>query len=269
MKSFKIFVEEKTIKTMAVGWGRFNPPHVGHEINFKQIVDLSKKYKADYRLYTTQSEDAKKNPLPYEDKVRFLRKMFPKYARNIILDKNIKTIIQMAEQVYKDGYTRLVLGVGPDQYKTFKDLLTKYNREDGPYYFPDGVKIIDTGKGKRIWSATKSRQAAQDNDLKTFAKGLPKGFKEIEKLFNAVRTGMGLKESVYFRKHIDVKPDKIRDQFFKKEIFNEGDEVLNIKDNSVYTIEKRFSNHVSVISKTDKKIKKFFIHDLTPLNKVS
>jgi len=266
MKSFKKFIEEKTIKTLAVGWGRFNPPHIGHEVNFKQIVDLSKKHKADYRIYTTQSEDEKKNPLSYEDKVKFLRKMFPKYARNIILDKGVKTIIQMAEQVHKDGYTRLVLGVGPDQYKTFKDLLLKYNKEDGPYYFPDGVKVIDTGKGKRIWSATQSRQAAQDNDLKTFAKGLPKGFKEIEKLFNAVRSGMGLKESTCFRKHIDINPNKLRDQYFKKEIFNEGDDIISIKDNLAYRILERFSNYVSVKSSKDNTIKKFFIDDITPIN---
>ena len=265
MKSFKKFVEDTTIKALAVGWGRFNPPHIGHEVNFKQIVDLSKKHNADYRIYPTQSEDPKKNPLPFEEKVKFLRKMFPKYARNIILDKKIKTVFDMAKQAYKDGYTKFILGVGPNQVKTFSDLLNKYHKEGGDYYFPNGLEVVDTGKGKRIYSATQMRKAAVDNDLKAFALGVPKGFKEIEQMFNAVRKGMGLKESRYFRKHIDINPNETRERFFNKEIFNIDDKIISIKNNKTYTIKERFSNYVSAVCDNNK-VKKFFITDIIPIN---
>ena len=50
--------------------------------------------------------------------------------------------------------------------------------------------------------------------------------KEVEKLFNAVRKGLGLKESTNFRKHININPNETRESFFNKEIFNEDDKVI-------------------------------------------
>ena len=140
----------------------------------------------------------------------------------------------------------------------------KYNKEGGIFYFPEGIEVIDTGKGMRISSATLMRKAVENNDLKTFAKNLPKTFKEVEKLFNAVRKGMGLRESTNFRQHININPNKTREQFFNKEIFNENDKVISIKDNKTYTIKERFSNYVSAIDGAV--IKKFFITDIIPIN---
>ena len=75
---------------------------------------------------------------------------------------------------------------------------------------------------------------------------------------------MGLKESVNFRKHININPNRVREQFFNKEIFNEDDKVISIKDNKTYTIKERFSNYVSAADGTT--IKKFFITDIIPIN---
>lgn len=264
MKSFKTFIKEKETKTLVTTFGRFNPPHVGHAVNFKELAAAAKKEKADYRIYSSQSQDAKKNPLGYEEKIKFLRKLFPQHARSIYLDKKVKNPFDVAKRAYADGYEKLVIAVGPDRANEFRDMLLKYNKEGGIFYFPEGIEVIDTGKGTRISSATLMRKSAENNDLTTFAKNLPKTFKEVEKLFNAVRKGMGLKESTNFRKHININPNQVREQFFNKEIFNEGDVVISIKDNKTYTIKERFSNYVSAAEGDT--IKKFFITDIIPIN---
>jgi hypothetical protein len=264
MKSFKTFIKEKATKTLVTTFGRFNPPHVGHAVNFKELAAAAKKEKADYRIYSSQSQDAKKNPLGYEEKIKFLRKLFPQHARSIYLDKKVKNPFDVAKQAYADGYEKLVIAVGPDRANEFRDMLLKYNKEGGIFYFPEGIEVIDTGKGMRISSATLMRKSAENNDLTTFAKNLPKTFKEVEKLFNAVRKGMGLKESTNFRKHININPNETRERFFNKEIFNENDTIISIKDNKTYTIKERFSNYVSAAEGDT--IKKFFITDIIPIN---
>ena len=81
-------------------------------------------------------------------------------------------------------------------------LLNKYNGVKGRHgFYKLKINVISAGErdpdsdGAEGMSASKMRMAAQQNDLNLFSQGLPKDFKKIEDLFNAVRTGMGLKES--------------------------------------------------------------------------
>ena len=73
-------------------FGRFNPPTTGHEKlldKVKQIAGSSR-----YVVYPSQSQNQKKDPLPFALKVAYMRKMFPKHARNIIADKNIRNVFE-------------------------------------------------------------------------------------------------------------------------------------------------------------------------------
>ena len=81
-------------------------------------------------------------------------------------------------------------------------------------------------------SASKMRAAASDNDFNQFTKGLPKNFnnKDSKDLFNAVRSGMGLKEETEFYKHVQLESvGDIREKYIQGEIYNIG-ERLRIKD---------------------------------------
>ena len=231
MKTFKSFREENT-KSLVVTFGRFNPPTTGHE---KLITKVSKVDGSEYRIYASQSTDPKKNPLKYKDKIKFMRKMFPKHARNIILDKNVKNIFDVANKAHAEGYAKLTLVVGSDRVNEFKKLLEKYNgvkTKTGLYDFQE-IEVVSAGErdpdaeGVDGMSASKMRAAASDNDLKLFASGLPRGFGEVQELFNAVRKGMGLKESFNFRKHVALKSiSEKREKYAAGEIFNIGEEVL-------------------------------------------
>ena len=90
LSGFKQYLEEKS----SVGYfafGRFNPPTTGHEKLITKVASLARGN--DYKIFASQSADAKKNPLEYKTKVKFMRKMFPKYARNIIMDNSVKNFL--------------------------------------------------------------------------------------------------------------------------------------------------------------------------------
>ena len=209
MKRFKTLLQEiaenQKPKTLVIGWGRFNPPHIGHAVNFNKIIKKAKEEGGDYQFYTSQTNDNDKNPLSYKDKVDFLKKMFPEHADKFVYDTKIRTIFNVVNSIFNEdkGYTKLILGLGPDQIKAFEQPLLKYNfPESTGYYYPDGIEFLNTGKddeedkgkGKRIWSATQSRAAAAANDYTEFDKGTPKGFKYTRELFDAVRNGLAIDE---------------------------------------------------------------------------
>jgi hypothetical protein len=274
MKTFRTFTEER-VNEIIVTFGRFNPPTTGHQENIEAIADMAKG--KTFKIYASQSEDPKKNPLGYEEKIKFMRKMFPTYGRNIILDRNIKNIFDIATNAYDEGYTRLTLPVGSDRVMEFKTLLQKYNGvkgKHGYYKFADGINVVSTGDrdpdidsrtGLSTFaiSASKMRSAAAENDFQTFTKGLPKTFGNAKELFNAVRVGMGLNESHNFRTHIQLEAvNETRERYIAGEIFNIGERVLSKKDGNVYIIVERGANFIKCTNETQTAESKFFIHDV-------
>ena len=52
-----------------------------------------------------------------------MRKMYPKYARNIIADKDARTAINIAVKLYDEGFKNVTMVVGSDRVKEFSSLL--------------------------------------------------------------------------------------------------------------------------------------------------
>lgn len=192
-----LMTEARRKDTIVVGWGRFNPPTVGHEKLIEKISSEAQTRDADYRIYPTKTADPKKNPLSFPQKVKFMRAMFPKHARKISPDKKLNTLIKAAQALEKEGYTNLVLVAGSDRVNEFNALLNKYNGKD---YSFDKISVVSAGErdpdaeGVTGMSASKMRAAAASKDLSSFKKGVPRGFKDTKSLFDTVRKGMNLKE---------------------------------------------------------------------------
>jgi hypothetical protein len=275
MKTFRKFTEDR-MNEIIISFGRFNPPTIGHQENIESIAAMAKG--KTFKIYASQSEDPKKNPLGYEEKIKFMRKMFPAYGRNIILDRNVKNIFDVATAAYDEGYTRFTVAVGSDRVNEFKALLQKYNDVKGAhgyYKFLDGINVVSTGTrdpdiddrtGEATFavSASKMRSAAADNDLKTFSAGVPKTFGGVKELFNAVRQGMGLEESYNFRTHVQFDTvSEVREHYINGSIFNVGDIVHSNKtDEDELCILERGANHVLCKNLTTLKENKYFIKDL-------
>jgi len=246
-------ISEAAAKTAIINFGRFNPPTNGHE----KLLDASMKAAAgEHRVYASQSQDAKKNPLGFTDKIKYMRKMFPKHARHILMDKKVRTFFDALSIAYKDGFTKCVVVVGSDRVSEFDKVLNKYNGVKGKHGFYDfdgGVKVVSAGERDPDaddvsgMSASKLRAAAKANDLITFSKGMPKGFKDAEGLMNAVRSGMGLKESSNYGKDVKLKRlSMLREKYIKGNLFEVGDEVIIAETREKVTINKLGSNYVEV-----------------------
>ena len=268
LHSFKEhLIKEAKTKTVTVNFGRFNPPTIGHE----KLLDVSmKKGTGDHRVYATQTSGNKKNPLDWKDKIKFMRKMFPKHARHILMDKKVRTIWDVAVTAYKDGYTEFEIFVGDDRHQEFVKLLDDWNGIEGRHGFYDfdvldvqsaGIRDPDA-EGAEGMSASKMRAAAEDNDLIAFTKGLPKKFKDAEGLMKAVRSGMGLREEKSFRQDIKLKKaSSLREKFVAGKLFNVKDSVKT-NDGQEGVIDTLGANHVKVRLEGDGNFKNFWLQDL-------
>lgn len=256
MKSFTEYLTEET-KEVVFTFGRFNPPTVGHEKLISKVASLAKGN--NYRVYASKSQDAKKNPLDFNTKVKTMRKMFPKHGRNIMSDKDVRNALDILVKLYDQGFTKVTMVVGSDRVNEFSALTNKYNgvkSRHGMYNFEDGINVVSAGERDPDaddvsgMSASKMRAAAADNDYPTFSKGLPSSFKGGKDLFDSLRKAMGIKEAAEYKNHVQLEPvSDLREAYIKQRIFEEGEQVVITAKGIVGTITKLGANYLVVESK--------------------
>ena len=246
-------VEEE--KVVYFTFGRMNPPTIGHGKLLDKLASVAGRN--PYKVFLSQSQDSKKNPLSYSDKIKSVRKMFPKHARNIMISKNVKTAMDILSTLYDQGFRKVAMVVGSDRVIEFETLLNKYNGKEarhGFYNFMD-IKVISAGErdpdaeGVEGMSASKQRQNAAENNFTTFSQGLPAAMnnKDARVMFNAVRKGMGLKEEKHFKNHIALKPiSEQREAFVAGTLFGLGDAVVIKETQEVCNVVVLGSNYVIV-----------------------
>ena len=252
--SFKNFLVEEE-KVVFFTWGRMNPPTIGHE---KLLTALSRKAGNNpYFVYLSQSTDPKKNPLPYKDKIKIARKMFPRHARRIMLDAKVRNLFDILTKLYDMGYKNVTMVVGADRVQEFDVLMNKYNGKKGRHGFYNfrSMNVASAGdrdpdaEGATGMSASKMRAAAGKGDFTSFSQGLPKTFSnaDAKNLFNTVRKGMGLKEQREYKNHIQLNPiSETREQYITGELYSVGDKVIVKESDEVGEVTHLGANYVIV-----------------------
>ena len=179
-------------------FGRFNPPTTGHA---KLVDKLKKASSGGYNvlLFTSHSNDRKKNPLSHKQKISYLRKFFGR----IVVDADARTVFDICNELQKQKYTHIRMVVGSDRVKEFDSLIKKYNgvkARHGFYKFEE-IEIISAGERDPDaddvsgMSASKMRMFAEKGDFESFEKGVPTSGKRFAKnLYKEVRKGMGIAE---------------------------------------------------------------------------
>jgi hypothetical protein len=254
LPSFKQYLVEEE-REIFFTFGRMNPPTIGHG----KLLDAlnSKSGKNPYKVFLSQSQDPKKNPLTYQQKVKHVRKMFPAHARNVLLNMNIKTVFDAATNLYGQGFKRITMVVGSDRVTEFKTLLEKYNGVKGRHGFYNFERINVASAGERDpdaegvegMSASKQRDNAQNNDFTRFSQGVPKNMsnKDAKRLFNDVRSGMGLKETSNFKQHIEFQSvSEEREKFIQGQLYEPGDRVIVKESQQTGRIYRLGTNYVIV-----------------------
>jgi hypothetical protein len=253
---------KKTGETITVGFGRFNPPTVGHEKLLNTISQTAGKG-GQYRIYPSRSEDPKKNPLPAGEKVQYMRKAFPKHANAIVDDEKTRNIFDVLKAADAKGYSSVNIVVGSDRVKEFENLANKYN---GKLYNFDKINIVNAGKrdanakGVEGMSASKLRQAVIDGDYAAFRSGFEvrndEGEVEREllddksskQLFNTLRKRMNVK-SEGWEVAPKLFPQSLREHFITKKLFQVGSWVENMNHGLIGEVTRRGANHVIAVTK--------------------
>ena len=264
MKDFRNLVEAK--ETIVFTFGRFNPPTIGHEKLIKKVSQVAGSN--PYQIYPSFTTNPKKDPLPHALKVAYMRKMFKKYAKNIIADKDSKTAINIAVKLYDKGYKNLVMVAGSDRIKEFDTLLGTYNGVEGKrhgYYKFDSIKVVSAGErdpdaeGVEGMSASKMRAAAVDGDYDSFSTGIPATLSDTDKkkLYRDVRKYMGIREERDMGDMSDF--ETLRDAYLVGQIWNVGD-IVEANDIRGEVIRKG-ANYLSYVDENNK-VHKAWLHDI-------
>ena len=251
----------KTKGTLTLAFGRFNPPHAGHQ----QLMDIAaasaeEEEGGEYIIVPSRSQDPKKNPLDADTKVSMMRNLFPQHSERIINDGANRTIFDVLKKAHNDGFTNVRIVAGQDRVKEFDKLSQNYN---GQLYQFDNIEVASSGDrdpdsdGVEGLSSSRMRLAAAEGDFKTFRSGLPEGTprKMAMTLFDTVRQTMNVQEMKEFWNIWEIAPkydaENLRESYVNKEIFNIGDKVENLNTGLIGRIIRRGANHLICVAENN------------------
>jgi len=250
----------KTKGTLTLAFGRFNPPHAGHQQLMDIAAQSAEAEESDYIIVPSRSQDAKKNPLDADTKVSIMRQMFPQHGERIVNDGANRTIFDVLKKAHNDGYTNVRIVAGQDRVKEFDKLSQNYN---GQLYQFDNMEVVSSGDrdpdsdGVEGLSSSRMRLAAAEGDFKTFRAGLPEGTprKMAMSLFDTVRETMNVKEMKEFWNIWEIAPkydlENLRESYVAKKIFNIGDRVENLNTGLIGRIIRRGANHLICVAENN------------------
>ena len=266
MKNFRE-ITEKSGDTAVFTFGRFNPPTSGHEKVVNAVAAQQKKNSGSKMyVYASHSNDPKRNPLSHPKKLAYMRKMLPKYKRNIVASK-ARNIFEIATELHNKGHRAIVMVVGSDRVDEFDDLLNKYNGEDSRhgFYGFDNIEVVSAGErdpdgeGVGGMSATKMRDEAEKGNFDSFKTGIPDTMSDADKkkMYFDVRKGMGIREERDMGK-MDTY-EEMRDSYLTGKLWNVGSFVT--VDGIVGEVVRKGTNYISYMTENGK-VHKAWLHEL-------
>ena len=250
----------KSKGTLTLAFGRFNPPHAGHQQLMDIAAQSAEAEESDYIIVPSRSQDPKKNPLDADTKVSMMRQMFPQHSERIINDGANRTIFDVLKKAHNDGYTNVRIVAGQDRVKEFDKLSQNYN---GKLYQFDNMEVLSSGdrdpdaEGMEGLSSSRMRLAAAEGDFKTFRAGLPEGTprKMAMTLFDTVRQTMNVQEMKEFWNIWEIAPkydlENLRESYVAKKIFNIGDRVENLNTGMIGRVIRRGANHLICVAENN------------------
>ena len=198
MKTYVEYLEEAKSKPVVFTFGRFNPVTNGHEIAINDIIKKAKAKGGTPMIFTSQTNDKKKDPLSYNDKTKYLKAF---WGKMIVKNTKIRTAFEALKYLSDKGFTDVTMVVGSDRVASFEKNIRPYikHKDKKKSYEFDNFEVVQAGvkRGKgNAMSATLMRKAADDGDFKAFAKGVPSmaSKDDTKGMYDATRRGMGIKE---------------------------------------------------------------------------
>lgn len=184
---WKALQEAQHSDSLVMTFGRFNPPTIGHKWLFQQMLNIATRERAEAFVFTSHSQDKKKNPLTYVEKCELVSKLLPRGVR--LVRTNARNMIEIVKEIA--GYNRfrkLIVVVGDDRLESFS-WIDKSKEEFGL------TKVELKSAGARSGasnvqnaSATALRNAAKAGDMEAFMNYSPFDEGTSKKLFDTLKS---------------------------------------------------------------------------------
>ncbi len=174
---------------LAVSYGRFNPPHKGHE---KLVGELMKTQEQGYepRLYVSSSVDSVDNPLSVEQKQKYIFDSFGVKA------DAAESVQKLLEKIRSEGDTVSLFVIGNEEEKGADGDNSQLSRMLESL----GIQFVEVPIEPGI-SSSRMRAAAAENNFDSYMSMCPsklhadeQGKTIAKEKFNNVRSGMGMKD---------------------------------------------------------------------------
>ena len=198
-------INEDLEKTAVVAFGRMNPPTIGHN----KLIDKMASLNGEPKLYLSHSQNDKKDPLPYESKIKWCKKAFG--DRVDVVESPARNAFEVLHDLYEEGYTDIIYVGGEDRIGGEDDIsasIKKYNgtktkKGDILYDFNSitfenaGARNPDSNDPKEQASASLVRKLALENNFNEFKKYVPFDSNSAFALYRELRKAMTGKEESF------------------------------------------------------------------------
>jgi hypothetical protein len=253
---FLDYLDEQKEKHAVLAFGRMSPPTTGHEVLVNKVKDVAKTFGGSHHVVLSHSQDKVKNPLAPEQKLKHAQRFFPKTNLSVST-KEEPNFLTQAAKLHKQGVTHLHMVAGSDRTDEYYKLLHKYNgTHKGALFNFKHIKVHSAGErdpdaeGTTGMSASKMRSHAAEGNFNKFKQGIPKHVKpeHAKELYNHVREGMKIKESVIDDEFNELLNEGVHDKGIFKAVFLGGGPGSG-KD---FVLDKTMSGHGLVEINSDK-----------------
>ncbi len=244
-------------KGIVIVFGRFNPPAKGHEQMLKFGYARAKDNNYDFRVYPSRIQDAGSNPLNPSLKVKYMQMMYPEYSDYILDSEEAKTIFDVLQSLYGDGYEDIKIVVGSERLGEFQSLAHK--GEGQGYEFKNIEVIASPGKDpdsdtSGVGSSAALKTSAADQNYENFVSSLPSRMKKADKeeLFNSVVKSMsrGTKNEKLELWNIapELDMETLRINYKKNNLYPVGSFVENVNTGLVGEVKRRGTNYLICVT---------------------
>lgn len=238
-------------------FGRMNPPTKGHEKLIRFMGNISAENKP--RIYLSHSQDKKRNPLSYEDKINFVKKLAEPEVD--VIDTDLRELLYIVVALQQEGFSKITLVCGADRRDSFYNLLLSYNgktlKNGSMYNFPEeNIDVISAGDRDPDSddplvkaSATNMRNYASNNDFESFKENSPFDGQTTKELFTKVRKGLLLEKLTLSEDEKTKKEQEVRDYYNRlrqdlkmAEDDEEREEISHFAKKEISDLEKKYGD---------------------------
>lgn len=245
-------------EVVTVAFGKFNPPTKGH-INLLNALKQASSG-GNFYIFPSRTQDGKKNPLPPDVKIDYMKEMFPQYADRIIDSDDFKTIFDVLAFLNQEGYTAVNIVVGAERVAEIDSLSLKQN---GTAYQFNSINVVSSGPKDPDESSAAARKAASAGDFESFKKMMPTSFKGTKKLFDELGGSLEVKETWLISPELDWRG--LRENYIFGNLFKVGTVVESSTTGLRGQIIRSGANHLICVTE-DGFMFKSWIKDVSEVN---